>query len=122
MPPELALPEKAIDRYEVRWWTISVGFGILEHRATYHVNTPWALAEHTGFRGVDFVDQWQLFTSNRFIGRSNNGWEVILDYVPDEPITDLEEAKYQYRTMLRRRIRQLKAELGEQQTKLREAS
>lgn len=121
----LTLPEEAVDRHEVRWFTHSVSYGVTEHRAVYHVSTPWGEAEQTadcGQDGVDFVDHWQIFINGRFTGRSNSGWEAILACVPDEPITDPGEAGVEHRVALRRRIRLLEDELATMRRRLRVTS
>src|SRR5260370_38157882 len=83
------LPKEPVDKYEIRWWTVEPLDipTVIPHRAIYHINSTWKEivgddknrrdrpCAASAIPGVDFVDNWQLFRRDRFIGR-NVGWSI----------------------------------------------
>lgn len=69
------LPEKPVDEFEIKWFSIGRSSSVVEHRALYHINTPWeeVFPDDSG-RGVAFQDDWMMFTNGHFGGR-NTGWD-----------------------------------------------
>lgn len=68
------LPKDPVDKHEVRWWSVLFVDvpEVIAHRAIYHVNPTWdEVIGDDGFgrNGVAFVDQWQVFRGEHFVGR-----------------------------------------------------
>ena len=74
------LPEKPVDRYEIRWWTVESYDvpTVVSHRAVYYINATWkeVVGDDDHRRpGVAFVNNWQIFRGDHFTGR-NVGWST----------------------------------------------
>lgn len=68
---QVRLPEQPIDGYEVQYFSIREQ-SVQQITLKYHVNSKWDdVCKDRG--GVDFVDQWQVFTDGHFSGRME-GW------------------------------------------------
>lgn len=72
----LELPQEPVDGWELEYFDIDGDY--LSHiRLKFHVNTKWSEIEKEG-RGLDLINQWQVFDGARFVGRID-GWARPLE-------------------------------------------